>query len=92
MVNEEENMIMAGRTLEEMIFEVGIKDELIGLEELQYRYMMGLVGTKKLTRDEFYALREHVINALNDTISMICETRFEDILEEKVRFAEELQE
>ena len=83
---------MAGRTLEEMIFEVGVKDELVGLEELQYRYMMGLVGTKKLTREEFGMLRDEVLLLLEEAIGMICNTTFENILEQKVMFAEELQE
>jgi hypothetical protein len=80
---------MTKRTLEEMIHEVGIKDELVGLDELHYGLSMGLVGMRNLKKEEFTELQAHVLEELKAITADIDRLRWEDVLENKIRFIEE---
>lgn len=80
---------MTKRTLEEMIHEVGIKDELVGLDELHYGLSMGLVGTRNLKKEEFTELQAHVVQELKAILAEIDQIRWEEVLENKIRCIEE---
>lgn len=75
---------MTKRTLEEMIYEVGIGDEMVGLQELQYRLALGLIGTRNLKKEEFTDLQASVVLELKAITADIDRMLWEEVLENKI--------